>query len=313
MTQARLPAFLEFGGKKVLLKYHKLLGGTAGCPPNSLSALQEVLAGGAQVIEFDVNYLNDVDFVLNHDNTLERETTHEGPVRELKRADVKDVRIRGSDERLALLSEAVDILQDVDQPVKLQIDFKEKAPLSVEDGIRFLKAIEPIREHPHLRIVVGSLADWNLRALRRLDEELEVGLDFLAHLDAGDVSDTKLPTRLNVYGYLDDHPLGFHGGWPVETYLRDRVETLIFLIPGAVEFYLRDTFVMQSLVDGFNPVEFVHEHLPGSHVDVWTINHGQPGAEQRLRAALEAGADQITTNTASVWARTLADSPIGVR
>ncbi|MEX2542942.1 MAG: hypothetical protein WD314_14125 [Trueperaceae bacterium] len=74
---------------------------------------------------------------------------------------------------------------------------------------------------------------------------------------------------------------GFHGGWPVEDYLRDRVETLVSLIPDAVEFYIRDSFVMQAIGDGFNLVQFVHEYLPGSYVDVWTIDHGKPWTAKR--------------------------------
>lgn len=305
MIGSQLPAHLDVNGKRVMLKYHKLLSGTGRCPPNSLSALREMLDGGAAAIELDVRYLADDDFVLNHDATLDRETSHVGLIRRLRRADVGEVRLKGSDERLALLSEAVELLEAVDRPVKLQVDLKESMPLSPDDALRFLRAIEPLRANPRLRVIVGCAADWNLRAIRRLDDEIELGFDFLLYLEGTADSFTKLPTRQNVYGYVDDHPLGFHRLWPVGTYLRDRMEALLVLLPTAAEFYLSKDFVMQALRDGFNPVEFAHEFVPGSFVDVWTIDNGRVGSVDTMVAALEAGADQITTNTASSWPEAL--------
>lgn len=298
----KLPKHLSYAGKEVLLKYHKLLSGSDKHYANSLAALNEVMEGEVAVLEFDVNYLSDSDFALIHDGTLERETTSSGSVRKLSSAEFKALKYRDSDEHGTLLSEIVSILKAADFPVKVQVDFKEKMPITDDDARLLLNAIEPLRENNSITVVIGCLADWNLRTFRRIDSSIDVGLDFAFHLDAPVDGMLRLPTRLGAYGYLDDHPLALRRLQSTESYLRDRVESLIALVPNAYEFYLRKDFVVQALDDGFNPIAFIHEQLPESFVDVWTIDYGTDGAKETIERSLEAGADQITTNTAVQWA-----------
>lgn len=301
-----LPPTLPYAGREVLLKYHKLLSGSGRHPANSMPALEEVLTGGAAVIEFDINRLADGHWALIHDATLQRETDAEGPVSRLTREAFERVVLRDSRVTGCVMADAIERLRRVDRPLKVQIDFKEKRPLSAAEAADFLRAIEPLRENETIRVVVGCLGDWNLRAFRRLDPELPLGLDFAFHLDGRDDDVVRLPTRINAYGYRDDHPLGFLRLQPVEAYLRDRVETLLHLVPGAAEVYLHHTFVTQALEDGFDAVGFVHDHLPGTLVDVWTLDVGSERTSEALQRALEAGADQITTNTARQWHEQLA-------
>ena len=296
---------MTYGGKKVLLKYHKLLSGSGKHDANSLPALREVLEGQVAVLEFDVNYLADGDFALIHDGTLERETTGAGAVKALSGAEFKTLKYRGSDEYGTLLSDIIRILKNARSSIKVQIDFKERAPVTHDDAQVLLKAIEPLRENGFLTVVIGCLADWNLRTFRRLDPSIDVGIDFALHLDAAVDGVVRLPTRLGAYGYLDDHPLALRRLQTTEAYLRDRVETLLALVPDAYEFYLRKDFVVQALHDGFNPVAFIHKQLSGSLVDVWTIDDDSDEAETLMKRVLEAGADQITTNTALQWANRL--------
>lgn len=289
------PTHLTHGGRLVALKYHRLQSGRGLHPPNSLSALEEVLEGGALVIEFDVRLLGDGTWVLHHDPTLERETSGVGPLRAVDRDRFKGLRLRGSEEPPALLEEAVVRLARVDRSLKVQVDLKEELPLEPERARALLEALAPLRANPYLRLVVGGLADWNLRALLRLDPSLPVGLDFAFHLDAPVGPWPRLPLRVNPYGYLDDHPLGFLPQLEAKAYLEDRLELLLRLVSNPQEVYLRKEFLVQALGDGFNPVAFVHERL-GVVVDVWTLNPWEPGFPAYLEAALEAGADQITTD-----------------
>ncbi len=304
MTDAieRFPGLLHHHGRAVALKYHKLLSGSGRYPPNSLSALHEVLGGRAAVIEFDVGLLGDGAYVLMHDATVERETDGVGALTGVTSSSVRGLRLRGSAEQPALLDEVVSVLAKVDYPLKVQVDLKAFLPLDVLHARILLEALAPLREKTNLRVVVGCLADWNLRTLRRLDRELAIGLDFAYHLDAPVEGLVRLPLRTNAYGYLDDHPLGFRSHLPVETYLRDRIEVLLGLVVDIGEVYLRKEFVRRALDDGFNPVTFVRELRPGVVVDVWTIDRGIDGAREQLEDALTAGADQITTNTALQWA-----------
>ncbi len=301
-----LPGRLNFQGRSVLLKYHRLLSGSHNHPPNSRAALLSVLEGGAEVIEFDVGMRSDGGFALLHDPRLDRETTGVGLLEQADAAMLRSICLRGSDERVVLLEDAVSILACARRPAKVQVDLKELLPLGPEQGMALIRAMEPLRANRHLRVVVGCLADWNLRLLRRLDPSLYVGVDPACYLDVAVDGSYDLPTeilanlphRLNAYGYLDDHPLGYRRLLPVEAYLRDRLEVLIQAVPQAVEFYLRKEFVLRALSDGLNPIAFIQEQRPGATVDVWTLNASDPGGRDLLLQLLAAGAGQITTDTA---------------
>ncbi|MGH2398523.1 MAG: glycerophosphodiester phosphodiesterase [bacterium] len=294
-----LPGHLTFGGRRMLLKYHRLLSGSGAHPPNSLSALRELLDGGAEAIEFDVHAIFGGDYLLIHDDTLDRETTGTGSVAASTPASVKSQRLRGWDEAPALLSEIARILTEHRRPLKVQIDFKERAPLPAQDIQAFLRAIEPLRGNSNLSIVVGCFADWNLRAIRRLDPRLPLGLDFLLYLDAPMPHEfPRLPLRVNVYGYLDDHPLGFMRSLSVTDYLTDRIESLCYLVAGAAEVYLRLEFIIQTYSDGINPVDVVRRALGSVLIDGWTLNADHPQTPEMLRALSVTGVDQVTTDTA---------------
>jgi glycerophosphoryl diester phosphodiesterase len=292
--------YLVYNGRKVLLKYHRLLSGVHPHPPNSVAALRSVLADGAEVVEFDINLTRDEKFALIHDPTLERETSGRGPLRRVTEAQFKALRLRDSTESAATLTEVVDVLRDVGRPLKVQVDLKEAAPISLEVANLLLRAIAPMRENPRISVVVGCMGDWNLRLLRRLDPGLLVGLDFGYYLDAPVDDLVRLPMRINAYGYLDDHPLGYRRLLSARAYLEDRMEVLLNLVPGAGEFYVHKEFLLQALADGVNPIAFIHDRRPGALVDVWTLYAHEPNLERVLPAALEAGADQISSPTAAL-------------
>jgi glycerophosphoryl diester phosphodiesterase len=296
---------LLYQDRKVLLKYHRLLSGIHQHPPNSIPALKQVLADGAEVIEFDVGLAQDGAFVLIHDSRLERETTGLGPLHLITSEQFKSLRLRGTDVPPATLAEVVEVVRAVRRPLKVQVDLKEQEPLPLDVGGRLLEALAPMRAKPNVHVVVGCLADWNLRALRRLDSTLPVGVDFALYLDAPVDEFVRLPSRANVHGYLDDHPLGFRRVLPVNAYLEDRMHVLLSLVDGAVEFYVRKEFLLQALADGVNPVQFIHDHRPGALVDVWTLYSYEPNIGEVLHKVLEAGADQISSPTSAVLHRFL--------
>lgn len=295
----KLPGAIPFAGRRVLLKYHQLLSGTGAHPPNSVSALREVLAGGAEAIEFDVHAIADGHYLLIHDDTLDRETTGTGKVAHSTAASVHALHLRGSDEAPALLEDFVPLLAAHRRQLKVQVDLKDAFPLSAEEGGGFLRAIAPLSTNTHLSVVVGCMGDWNLRTLRRLDPTLAVGLDILLYLDVPVPEFPRLPLRVNVYGYLDDHPLGYAPTLQVSDYLVDRLESVFTLVPEAREVYLRAEFILKAIADGVNPIDVVRRKLgAGVLVDAWTLNADQARAGETLHSLLRAGVDQITTDSA---------------
>ncbi len=291
---------LVYKGRRVLLKHHRLLSGAHPHPPNSLSALRQILADGAEAIEFDVGLTLDGAFVLLHDSSLEGETTGRGPLRQISEAQFKTLRLRDTNEPPATLTEVVTVLRGVGCALKVQVDVKQQESLPHEIAARLVQTLASARKNSNIRVVVGSVADWNLRILRRLDPALEVGIDFALYLDAPVDELVRLPHRINAYGYLDDHPLGYRRLLSTPAYLADRLEVLLGLVEGATECYLRKEFILQALADGFNPAQFVRERKPGVLVDVWTLYAHEPDIGRVLRTVLEAGADQISSPTSAL-------------
>ncbi len=250
---------------RVLLKYHRLLDGTHHHPPNSLSALRQVLTDGAEAIEVDVRLTRDDVCVLVHDPTLERETTGSGPVRQIPSGDFMALRLRDAEEPPATLAGVVNVLRDHHHPVKVQVDLVEEAPLSGGVAKALVDQLALLRSNPHVRIVVGCEAAEKLLALRSFDPTLRVGLDVEAPFDA---PAAEVSRRLR-------------------------------LVEDVSEYYMPKAFVLQAVARGFNPIEYVHKHRPGALVDVWTLYADEPDIARTLSAVLAAGADQITTPTAN--------------
>lgn len=88
---------------------HRGLWSPDGPPENSLSAFQAACAAGYG-IELDVQLSADGEAVVFHDETLERMTGRPGRVRDLSAADLADLRLKGSDEKIPTLLETLAIV-----------------------------------------------------------------------------------------------------------------------------------------------------------------------------------------------------------
>lgn len=88
---------------------HRGLWSPDGPPENSLSAFQAAGAAGYG-IELDVQLSADGEAVVFHDETLERMTGRPGRVRDLSAADLADLRLKGSDEKIPTLLETLAIV-----------------------------------------------------------------------------------------------------------------------------------------------------------------------------------------------------------
>lgn len=85
---------------------HRGLWSPSGAPENSLAAFQAACAGGYG-IELDVQLTRDGEAVVFHDDALERMCGVEGRVRDRSLADLRELRLKGTDETIPTLAETL--------------------------------------------------------------------------------------------------------------------------------------------------------------------------------------------------------------
>jgi len=279
-------------------------------PPNSLESIRACLEAGAAFIEIDITALADSDYLLVHDDVLESETTGMGPVERCTAADSARLFFKNKDGRAApyhvpRLSEVVAVMLEYPGSARIQLDFKNVIPFRDDEPLhRLVQIIEPLGD----RVMVSTGADWQLRRLRKLAGWLELGFDIQFYLDwrsPQDSIDPRVPPyRKGEYGYWDDHILARQQVWTVAEYLADRCATLAALVPDVTTFYIDHRLLAQSLDDGFNWAEALHE--AGIKLDAWTLDADNPAAVANAKRLLAAGVDQFTTNTPAELAAILA-------
>ncbi|MGE5501423.1 MAG: glycerophosphodiester phosphodiesterase [Ignavibacteriales bacterium] len=99
---------------------HRGLWSPSGAPENSLAAFHAACAGGYG-IELDVQLTRDGEAVVFHDNTLERMCGVEGRLRDRSLADLRELRLKGTDETIPTLAET---LAEVGHRALVQIELK---------------------------------------------------------------------------------------------------------------------------------------------------------------------------------------------
>jgi len=104
-------------------------------PENSLTGFRNALRLGVDLIEFDVHLTDAGELVVIHDALLDRTAEGTGPVRRLTPERRRQVRLKGLDEGIPLLSEVLEILA----PSRLKLDIELKA----DDGGELYAGIVP--------------------------------------------------------------------------------------------------------------------------------------------------------------------------
>jgi glycerophosphoryl diester phosphodiesterase len=278
-------------------------------PPNSIRGLKACLNAGARAIEVDISPLAGGDFVLLHDRLLEHATDGSGPVSGRTASQVAGLRLtwrgRITDEPVALLSQALELVASHPQPVELQLDLKPYVYL--DEGILagLAQALQAVKE----RVRVTSEADWALRRLRALDAELPLGFDPMLYLDViphqeEDQHFAPPPFRQGAYGYWDDHPLASLVWGSKADYLAARAEALWAQVPSATVWYIRASLLARVLEDGFDWIADLHQRQ--AKVAAWTLNADHPPDVELARQLAAAGVDRVTTDDAPALAQALA-------
>jgi glycerophosphoryl diester phosphodiesterase len=261
---------------------------------NSLEAIGECLDAGVGRAEFDLLMLGDDDFVLLHDDLLQRPDGTVVPSSAVRRSDLlAGAALEPGGRRPPLLSEAVALLGAGPQGTIFELDAKDDCPWPWARVEELAGLLEPVLD----RVVLAGCNDANLRRMARVAPEVALGFDPLFHFDwlvPGE--DDLLAPPAGAYGYRDADPSAREATMPPGDYLRHRFRSLLDLVPGIREVHLRLETFEQLLVDDLPVVAMVHER--GMLLDVWTLDRGTFEWRQRFDRAVAAGVDMVTTNTA---------------
>ncbi len=294
-----------------LIVHHMGALDNSGALPNSLEAIRASLDAGADYIEIDANALAEADFLVMHGPDMTDETTSTGVPADYTVERAREVAFKplnGKIARVPLLGEVVALFGDYPTQTQLQIDFKNVLPMQDDEPLhRLVRLTEPLGN----RVIVSTGADWQLRGLRRVAPDLQLGFDIQFYIDwrspdyvpNPDPTRNPPPFRKGVYGYWDDHFLAGFPLWSVDRYLDDRLEAIAAQVPGVEIAYLSYRFILQALSDGSNPVDALHR--AGVRCDAWTLDIKSQESIDALRRLLDAGVDQFTSNTPLALRRAL--------
>ena len=296
-------SFIRVGDRIVELKVHRCVwSGTHS--ENSPLAMAECASERVMRTEIDVRALRDDEFVVFHDDRFEHVTDAHGLVREATAVEATRPRFEDGSHPL-LFSEAIQLIAANEYPLRVELDLKDLAPYTRSQAEALVRAVQPLKERAHF----STPADWNLRRLLAVDPMLLVSLNPHCYIDTELEDEVRLP--LGAYGYRDAHPLAKERVTTTADYLRDRFGGIMRLVPGISEAHLRVGMLERILDDGVGDVAEIF-HALGTKLDVWTLDAGTPGWEDRLARILAAGVDIVTTNTPiplAVAGRVLAEMP----
>lgn len=264
--------FIRYGGQRVRLKWHKLRR-AARDPPFDRGNLTAGLAAGASM-EVDIQVLSDGGFVCLHDDFLEPETTGTGPIAASDSETIRTLRQRDSNGDATgpaplLLEELAELVQagagTVAKGAQVQLDLKESVEAITDAAVKtFARQVAPVAAFLSL-----SGEDW--QAVQRLGGGVP-GLS-LGYDPSVWVIDQEL--RVGDLSRLLDH--------------------IAETAPEAETIYPHHSILAAARDRGIDLVGALQRE--GRLVDCWTIGTNKPGTEAQLRLAVEAGVDQITTDT----------------
>ncbi len=262
-------AHVTAGGHRVALKWHRARR-QAGDMAFSPLRIAEGLAAGASV-EVDINPLACGDWAVLHDATLDRETTGTGPVAAVTAHHLTALRLRdasgaASDVPVASLSRlATDAVQGaIGAGALLQLDLKVDAgALTPANVAGFAAAVAPLA--PHLILSGGDAA-----AVQRLAEATGIAVGF-------DPCHEGASVDLAATGRFDAFVAG-----------------ALAAVPAARMIYLDRHLVALAATRGADLV--APFRAAGRQVDVYTFRDAGTSELAAARAAVAAGADQITTD-----------------
>jgi glycerophosphoryl diester phosphodiesterase len=128
------------GGPAALVAAHR--GGAALWPENSLLAFRSALALGVDALEFDLHLTTDGEVVVLHDPTLDRTSTGNGSVRDLKLANLADIRLKTREgavtgERVPTFAQVLDLVAPTSAEIlpEIKVDANRQRYDGIEEKV----------------------------------------------------------------------------------------------------------------------------------------------------------------------------------
>lgn len=128
------------GGPAALVAAHR--GGAALWPENSLLAFRSALALGVDALEFDLHLTADGEVVVLHDPTLDRTSTGNGSVRDLKLANLADIRLKTREgavtgERVPTFAQVLDLVAPTSAEIlpEIKVDANRQRYDGIEEKV----------------------------------------------------------------------------------------------------------------------------------------------------------------------------------
>lgn len=164
---------------RVLLVGHR--AGGFGAPENSLAGLSFAHRHGADLVEVDVQRTADGHYVLNHDETFRRVAGVNRASSEMTLAEVRELRIQGSTERVPTVEEFLTAAHAIRMPVVLELKGATADEQMADDMVALADRLD-MRE----RVVLMSLDYRLVAAIERKNPDVVTGFAyFLAIGNAG--------------------------------------------------------------------------------------------------------------------------------
>ncbi|MFN8616218.1 MAG: hypothetical protein U0837_03910 [Dehalococcoidia bacterium] len=250
--------------------------------PNSLQAVKECVAAGVPRLEIDVQFLADDAMAIHHDPSFSAHAQGSVKLAELARGAMDDFGHRGG-ERIAFLEDVVEAVAG--SATLLQVDLKLSRPISPRRVELLEETLRPLEG----RLVVGSQAHWNLRRLRGVP----VALDPTLHW-AFAARPPGIPHSLGVHGLWDDSPIASNPRFNAYDYVHARVDDLLSLVPGTVE-WMVDIGTIFTLAElGVALGETLRER--GVALAAWTLRGSSTSPRETLMRLFELGVETVITD-----------------
>lgn len=233
-------------------------------------------------LEVDVQFLADDSMLVFHDAQFGAAAGGSGKVAEATRASSGRARHPGG-ETIAFLEDVVSVMARSE--TVLQVDLKLSRPITAQRARLLEAALEPLRDH----VLVGSQAHWNLRRLRGVPIAFDPTLHWVYAANP-----PEIPRTLGAHGLWDDSPFATNPRFTDLEYLETRIDDLVALLPGAIEWMvdIETVFKIQEL--GLPLGEALRER--GVALAAWTLRASDTERAATLARLFAAGVETVITD-----------------